>query len=259
MSIIIIKLLPEIIDQVWSNLDPNPSLFKKFFRYIYLGLMIIVGILSEYRIVYYIAFTVAAFMGVFWHPFWFSFMLTEVTRRSATLKNSIRAIWDPRKQLVLILALFVLIGYYFALTGYIFYAPKFIADAENSIICCDSMVRCLVCIIDTTFKQDSGIGSFLYENNMQSASSFNYSQFIYENLVLILMVVILLELLSGTIIDTFGALRERDAIRLNDVEGSCFICGLGVEAFEKVGCVDFKTHIKKEHYLWDYINFLAHL
>lgn len=203
------------------------------------------GLITNLTFLYYIAFTLSAILGVAWHPFFFSFLLLDVCLKSDTLKNSVRAIWDPRKQLLLTLALFLMMGYGFAMAGYILFADKFIIDEDPEDICCNTMLRCIICIIDTTFKQDAGIGSFLYSNNQQDPSSFNYPLFIYENLVLVFMVIILLELISGIIIDTFGALRDQDTSRQRDVEGSCFVCGLSIDAFEKGGCVDFKTHIKK--------------
>lgn len=154
-----------------------------------------------------------------------------------------------------------MIAYFFSMVGYIFFAPRFIADQVRNVICCDSLTRCIICIIDTTFMNGGGLGAFFYTYNPMTPtrSLFDYPIYIYQTFALILMVIILIELLNATIIDTFGALRERDAIEKFDKEGSCFICGLTVSAFEKAGSLDFQTHIKKEHYMWNYVNFLAHL
>lgn len=61
------------------------------------------------------------------------------------------------------------------------------------------------------------------------------------------------------IIDTFGALRDRDNIKMSDVKGKCFICGLGVDAFERAASTSFEDHVRNHHYMWHYVSFLAHL
>lgn len=173
------------------------------------------------------------------------------------MKYILRAIWDPRYEIMLTIALFAISAYFFALVGYILYAPKFVsADQVN---CCNTLTRCIICIADTTFKQDSGIGSFLYENNPQDPENFEYVRYIYENLVVVFMVIILLELLSGVIIDTFGALRDMDNLKSSDVKGRCFICGLSVQAFEKSNSTDFNSHIRNHHYMWHYICYISYL
>ena len=62
----------------------------------------------------------------------------------------------------------------------------------------------------------------------------------------------------GLIVDTFGELRDDTYNYENDKNNICFICQLS-----KNGCllknIDFDKHIKEEHNLWNYINFLIYM
>jgi inositol 1,4,5-triphosphate receptor type 1 len=75
------------------------------------------------------------------------------------------SIWMPRVQIALTFALFVIFAYFFSLIAYISYAPLFVADKKTGQLTCDTLIRCLVTVIDTTFKFDGGVGSFLYDPN----------------------------------------------------------------------------------------------
>ena len=62
----------------------------------------------------------------------------------------------------------------------------------------------------------------------------------------------------GLIVDTFGSLRDETYKYQYDKKNICFICQLSRD-----GCllkkIDYETHIKKNHNLWSYIDFLCYL
>ena len=60
---------------------------------------------------------------------------------------------------------------------------------------------------DTAFRQDRGRTAFDF--------SFNF-----------ILVIIMINIVSGLIIDTFGALRDQDQEKNRDKKSNCFICGL---------------------------------
>jgi hypothetical protein len=59
-------------------------------------LTVLVFILKEIEVVYYLAYGALAIIGTVVHPFFFAFHLTEILIRYPTLKNVIRAVWEPR-------------------------------------------------------------------------------------------------------------------------------------------------------------------
>ena len=68
----------------------------------------------------------------------------------------------------------------------------------------------------------------------------------------------MLNLISGVIITTFGKLRGDKAIRYADTVGVCFICSIDKQIFDRASAEPegFKTHVKVDHNLWNYMYFI---
>ena len=124
--------------------------------------------------------------------------------------------------------------------------------------------------MDVSFKYDSGLGGFLI-----SSFELNYElpkkilRFFFDNLYNALLLIIMLNILSGIIIDTFGSLREELSTYTNDLTSFCFICGYDKETIEKESTnqISFNYHLKvlinyntqNEHYQWYYLFYIAYL
>ncbi|KAJ1398884.1 hypothetical protein B484DRAFT_339558, partial [Ochromonadaceae sp. CCMP2298] len=68
----------------------------------------------------------------------------------------------------------------------------------------------------------------------------------------------MLNLIAGVIITTFGQLRENQARIDADTRGVCFICGIGRQVFDRASDEPdgFKTHVKLDHNMWNYLYFI---
>jgi hypothetical protein len=68
----------------------------------------------------------------------------------------------------------------------------------------------------------------------------------------------MLNLITGVIITTFGQLRENKARRVEDTLGVCFICGIDKQVFDHASSESdgFRTHIKIDHNMWNYLYFI---
>ena len=144
----------------------------------------------------------------------------------------IKAVYEPRKQLLLTLLLFVLIEYFFTVFAYIWFYDLYGFR-------CETILFCFIETFDNTFKNNGGIGSFYAEIDAQTNSfnfkilksyfiildNYKYGRFFFENLFNIVLVIILINIFSGIIIDKFGDLRESENEKAKDIEGLCFICG----------------------------------
>lgn len=88
------------------------------------------------------------------------------------------------------------------------------------------------------------------------------------------MVLIVVNMFAGIIIDTFGSLREKDKEKDEDVRDKCFVCGNDRYIYNNDSVFNFiretfdrKTelkggfigHIKIDHYMWNYVNYIAYL
>ena len=68
----------------------------------------------------------------------------------------------------------------------------------------------------------------------------------------------MLNLVAGVIITTFGQLRENQARIMEDTLGVCFICNIERQVFDRASTEPegFKTHIKVDHNMWNYLYFI---
>ena len=97
------------------------------------------------------------------------------------------------------------------------------------------------------------------------------SRITYDVFFFVIIIVLLLNIIFGIIIDTFGKLREDASEKRRLQNDFCFICGISRDVFEAVTYDHkvqttrtefnsaFKTHIKTEHNMWDYVFFLIYL
>ena len=74
---------------------------------------------------------------------------------------------------------------------------------------CDSTWGCFLTTMDVSFKYDSGLGGFLTSSfDLDYTLSKKILRFFFDNIYNALLLIIMLNILSGIIIDTFGSLRE---------------------------------------------------
>lgn len=73
----------------------------------------------------------------------------------------------------------------------------------------------------------SSIGTYISDytgvNNVTEV--YGFGRFFYDNTSNIILCWIMLNIIGGIIIDTFGSLREEEYGKLRDKEDNCFICG----------------------------------
>lgn len=85
-----------------------------------------------------------------------------------------------------------------------------------------------------------------------------YSRFFFDNIFNLLVIQILLNIVSGIIIDEFGELKDKLQDRKEDMNSQCFICGIEREKLDRM-VNGFNHHYKKEHNMWDYVFYTAYL
>jgi inositol 1,4,5-triphosphate receptor type 1 len=152
----------------------------------------------------------------------------------------------------------IILIYLFTIIGFVFFNEDFllsVVDNETE-SACDSLLTCIVTTLNYGLRNGGGIGDFL-RIPMVSESSY-FARVIYDLLFFFIIIIIVLNLIFGVIIDTFADLRSEKQEKEDILKNTCFICGLHRSVFcNKV--VSFEDHIKNEHNMWDYFNFIAHL
>jgi hypothetical protein len=87
----------------------------------------------------------------------------------------------------------------------------------------------------------------------------------FELLFSVTMLIVLMQMVFGIIIDTFGSLREQQSEVQTQKRNYCFICGIEKRRFELEALKDrhtnngFLGHIHDEHSIWDYFFYYCYL
>ena len=169
----------------------------------------------------------------------------------------VKAVWQPKKAIMFTLFLFIVLMYVFSLFAYYWLYESY---PEGY---CDSTWVCLLTAIDRSFKTDGGLGGFMKASTEVKPHDNGYFliRFFFDNLYFILLMIIMINIVSGIIIDTFGTLREKLNKFNFDLENYCFICGFDRETIEKASRNQrgFNYHIKSEHYMWNYLFYIAYI
>ena len=102
-----------------------------------------------------------------------------------------------------------------------------------------------------------GIGDNIASPYDDEGDNVDYGRIAYDNLTNFILMILILEILAGLIIDTFGSLRDEANARDQDLNNNCIICGNNREYIEKSSGKTFENHIGKSHNLWAYVLFIA--
>ncbi|KAL4438749.1 hypothetical protein ABPG74_013422 [Tetrahymena malaccensis] len=256
MVFFLVKRGPLYLKQAWvsseSFIDKSSGFFIKLLVYFFVVITTILKLLINLEIIYYLAFGLLAILATFVHPFFFAFHLTECFLRYPTLRNVLKSIYDPKIGLVLTFILILLFMYFFTVFGYLVFNDSY-SDR------CDSLYLCFFESFDQNYKYIGGLGGFLNRVKPQDTNNYDYERFLFDNLCYILISIFLSKMFSGLIICTFKQLRDTQMQKHIDVNEMCFICGNSRELFDRKSDQGFQQHIKNDHYIWNYMFYLAYL
>ena len=216
--------------------------------------MRVVGSAREW---YLLVLVTASVLAVVWSRLWYALLLGEVVAQARTLRSVLRAIWEPRKQIVVLLALFCGLVYFFSVGGYLFFRAAFPIQ-------CSRFSDCWAIVLDQSFQ--GGLAAYLQTNTQPQDQAYSDDRLdgalvVFQILFHIAVVVLVLQMLGGVIIDTFSKLREEADLRQQDDSARCFLCGLAREQLERDAedAQAFQRHTEGLHSPWNYLFFLAYL
>jgi len=261
-----LKRAPILTKDVWSGFGSQKITIKTPLIFFIKVCVSISRGLRDFDILYNTAVIVFSFLGLFVHPFFFFFMLADFLRISL-LKNVVKAVWEPRVPLMLTLLVFALVQYFFGIIGYTYFHTNY--DEGKT---CDSLFVCFLTTWDQTFKQTGGIGAYLLDPNLVIGEDdegnqiikrglYLWSRFFFDDLAKIIPVLLIINMVAGIIIDKFGDLKEILQFKMEDMTQFCYICGIDREKLDKSSSSKqyFDTHIKRDHYMWNYVFYKAYL
>lgn len=203
-------------------------------------------------------------------PYFNSIMLLAIVFKSTTLQNVIKSVTIPFNALALSSLLGLICLFQFSIFGFYFFPHEFYNE-DQSIDECSTVMLCFVTFLHGGFLSGGGIADHLNDLGHEPvrADSEEFSlRVTYDIAFFVLIIILLLNIIFGIIIDTFGSLREEQHEQHRLETSFCFICGIAKEEFDARALdatgtgtrpLDFAGHVRVEHNMWDYLYFRIYL
>jgi hypothetical protein len=126
---------------------------------------------------------------------------------------------------------------------------------------CTTLLQCTLFIFYQGMSEEGNLKDVL---RTASPGTYNYiPRIIYDSVFLIWVGIVIVNIITGLMVDTFSAIRGEKAQRAETLETDCFVCGMQRSAYDdlglKPGSPTFQGHLTDDHNLWTYVYFLAYL
>ena len=144
---------------------------------------------------------------------------------------------------------FCSIGFMILLASLLFSMIKYRWFTGNE--ACKTYSECFFDMLNSGVRGGSGMGFGIKKLGQAGF----YTEFILEMLIFILVMLVLMNMITGIIVDSFQKLREKKNEENELKENTCYICSLHREKFEKRG-IKFENHTEQEHNVINYFNYI---
>ena len=229
---------------------------KKIFYILY---KTIIEISTNFSIIYYTGVVVFGFLGIYKSNFFFSFLLLEIIVRFKTLQNVLVSIKKPYKELFLTFILWIILIYYFSIIGYLWLRENNFPRPDKD---CNNLLQCVATIFHQNNRMDNGISGYLIPRNQKRNKNPFTLRFFYDEIGNLVLKILLGGMISGIIMDNFGALREREKEMIYDMNNICTICSLKkdkiIKIYKNYG-KDYFSHQNFDHSVFNYIFYIIYL
>ena len=218
--------------------------------------------LLNLKTLYYIFSLFFLLLSVTIHPFFNCVILFEIVNRVEVMQTIVKAMYRPAKNIFTILLMFIVLEYFFSVVAQSFFTYHFPNETDTK-----NFLKTFMRMIDQTFKQDGGIGTYLdktlepnYEEHTMTPIIFN--RLIFDCVFFLVVILLVFQMFLSVIIDYFNETREKSETFNDDMESKCLVCGIDREKIEKTEPNDknaFDNHITNSHNVFNYIYYLMYL
>eukprot|EP01038_Epipyxis_sp_PR26KG_P008072 gene8072-10935_t len=198
---------------------------------------------TEPLLLYYMFYVTMSILGYVAYNYYCSLLLLDIIVKDSTTRDVLNAVVTPRKGLVMGFLLQFFIIYIYAFFTFIFFRP----DIDPH---CNTLWDCLKFTLSYGLQNGGGVGdSFSHATGVR---------LILDLTFFAVVLIILLNVIFGMIIDTFSSLRAEKLRRIQDTLEVCFICSIDKQVFDRASDEPdgFKTHIRYDHNMWNYLYFI---
>ena len=182
-------------------------------------------------LVFYTAAFSAALLGLLVSPLFYCFHLLDMVNKSDSVKSVFRAVTLNGRSILLTALFGACIIWIYAIVGYSFVGDQFVEGdyPDDDLPRCSTLPLCWVAAM-TGGLQQGDIGQIM-ELKPSDDPLYPFLVF-YQFSYYLFIVTVLLNVIFGIIIDTFGELRQERGSKKAHMEGTCFICGVDRFTFD---------------------------
>ena len=216
----------------------------------------------NFKTIYYIISLLCLSLGIGFHPFFNCIILLEFVNRIQLMQAILKAMYRPAKNILITLLMFIILEYFFSFFAVSWFTYHFPNETDTK-----NFLKTFMRMMDQTFKQDGGIGTYLDKSLDDDFMPFSPPAYInlrfFFDLIFFLVILLLIfQMFLSIIIDYFNETRENNENFEETLETQCIVCGIEREKIEKINSNEknaFDKHIKYYHNVFNYIYYLMYL
>ena len=200
--------------------------------------------------IYSYIYILISFTAIRYYQF-YPLLLLDILYQAERLTTILKAVTLNLTQLLLTAVFAVLMVYIFSAYSLMFFQKYY---KTNESMLCDNLRTCFSTTLNHGIRIGGGIGEAMTYPSIEDY----YARMAFDLLFFIVIIIVLLNILFGIIIDTFGELRDKKRELEEDKNTICFICGQNRSLIDVKG-EGWTKHTQKRHNPASYFAFLVHI
>ena len=192
--------------------------------------------------------------------FFYSFSLLSILSLSQTLNNIIKSLIVKGNSLAWTSLFTLILLYEFSGWAFYFQRDRFYETIgrDKPDHMCQSLLYCFLTMINNGMRWHCGVGKITRSESYILHFWPFVHRFAFDLLFFWLIEAIMLKIVYGIILDSFGELRQAHYLIEKDIANNCFICNVEKDECEKNN-ISFEEHCNQVHNVWDYAFYMITL
>ena len=192
--------------------------------------------------------------------FFYCFSLLSVVSLSQTLSNIAKSLIVKGNSLAWTVVFTFVLLYEFAGWAFYFQRDRFYETSgrDKPDQMCRSLLYCFLTMINNGLRWHCGVGKITRSESYIIHFWPFIHRFAFDLLFFWLIEAIMLKIVYGMILDSFGELRQEHYLIEKDMANNCFICNVEKDECEKNN-ISFQEHCNEVHNVWDYAFYMITL
>ena len=206
----------------------------------------------------YIIFTILGLIEKL--RFLYCFSLLSIVSLNQTLNNIAKSLILKGNSLAWTVVFTFVLLYEFAGWAFYYQRDRFYETAgrDKPDHMCQSLLYCFLTMINNGMRWHCGVGKITRSESYILHFWPFMHRFAFDLLFFWLIEAVMLKIVYGIILDSFGELRQAHYLIEQDMANNCFICNVEKDECEKNN-ISFQEHCNEVHNLWDYAFYMITL